>query len=177
MVRIQRSFYDDADSDDEDAGVVALKWGLAFGDISQEYGFCYLHEGIFDWVNNNFQEGVADHFKEPSKFITMYRARSQKRKEINTILQDIDLVIGRLLAESCASKRKFYIHFLQIRVLWQYFSDVWEQVWENASLHFRAKRLRQVKENRARQLERQPQRQDEGKEQENETAMDGDPED
>ena len=140
------------DSDEDESSVVARKWGLAFRDISQEYGFCYLHDEIFDWSNNNFQAGVADRFKDPTKFITVYRARTQKRKEINTILLEVDLIIGRLLTEPNPDIRKFYIHFLQIRVLWQYFSDVWEQIWESP-LHFRAKERRRRKEKRDRQAE------------------------
>ena len=48
--------------------------------------------------------------------------------------------------------KKFYIHFLQIQVLWQYFSDVWEQIWESP-LHFRAKEKRRMREERDRQAQ------------------------
>lgn len=64
------------------------------------------------------------------------------------------MVVGKLVAERSVSIEMFYIHFLQIRVLWQYFSDVWEQVWESP-LHFRAKETRRRREEEERLAEEQ----------------------
>jgi len=126
--------------------------GLGLKRIIKEYGFGWLNPDLFNFRSNNFAPGIADHFPFPLHVLQQrYVARRQSQGIMMKMLQDVDLVLGRLkqIDEDCSGdeevKWKFWISWLAMRVMRQYHQDGWERTYESP-YDFRGKKLQRKKE-------------------------------
>ena len=135
--------------------------GLGLKKTIRERGFGWLDPRIFNWTTNNFAAGIADDFPFPSSLVQRtYEKRKRQRDVMTSVLQDMDHMIGRVQLLTVNTRRErltrlFFLDWIAIRLLKQYFQDIWNGLYQS-SYEFQGKiqeRVRQDKEAEAEEEE------------------------
>jgi len=126
--------------------------GLGLKKTISQYGFGWLPSELFDWKSNNFAPGIADNFPFPLRELQQrYESRRKSQGVMMKIMQDVDLLTGRLKAieEDCNGEEegqwRFWIHWLAVRIMRQYHEDVWHRLYQSP-FEFRGKEMQRQKE-------------------------------
>jgi hypothetical protein len=122
-------------NEEEEAAAGDKYLGLGLKVIIEQYGFGWLPHELFNFRFNNFaSSGIADQFPFPCMILQRrYESRKRSQYTMSRIMQDVDLVTGRLkmLVEEDLETdltRRFWIHW---RIMRQYHEDVWRMLYES----------------------------------------------
>ena len=100
--------------------------GLGLKDVIKNRGFGWLSTDVFNWKSNSFAPEVANSFPYPVRSIEKrYHARAPERNTMNSILQEVDQIVGRVQSLQVKPKRRFLLLWLAMRIIRQYHVDVW----------------------------------------------------
>jgi hypothetical protein len=110
--------------------------GLGLKEVITRFGFGWMPDDIFDWEMNNFSPGIADRFPFPvQRLKNLYKKRGKERKEMIDILQEMDQITGRINtlteSEDDRTNYRFLICWLAIRIIKQYYRDVWNALYRS----------------------------------------------